>query len=65
MKMKKLKERFKIWIIHKCGGKFPYEYTYDRKMNIVRMERPFVHLKHSMLIVILIIVMNFYIMVTM
>lgn len=48
--MKKLKERFKIWIVHKCGGKFPYEYAYDKKMNVVHMERPFVHLKHSMLI---------------
>lgn len=48
--MKKLKERFKIWIVHKCGGKFPYEYNFEKNMRVVHMERPFVHLKNSKLI---------------
>ena len=48
--MKKLKEKFKIWIVHKCGGKFPYEYNFEKDMHVVRMERPFIHLKNSTLI---------------
>lgn len=49
MKESKLIKRFKIWIVHKCGGKFPYEYNFEKDMRIVRTERPFIHLKNTQL----------------
>lgn len=39
-------KRFKEWLVHKCGGIFPYE----QECKIVKVARPVIHLKNSRLI---------------
>ena len=46
----KLINRFKIWIVHKCGGKFPYEYNFEKQNRIIHVEQPIIHLKNTQLI---------------
>lgn len=42
----KIKEKFKEWLVHKCGGIMSYEFA-NRPVEIVRTEYPIKHLQFS------------------